>query len=231
MKLNTLYALATLAIMGTGTALPTVAFADDAIEVSANVALASDYRFRGLSLSDKDIAIQGGLDLSHKSGFYVGTWASSIETFNGAETELDVYGGYVVDLGNDLALDVGFLAYLFPGGQATDYFEVYSSLSGSAGDLGWTVGGNYVWDGQSNLAGQDNIYLYVDASYPLADSGFSIDGHFAYEDGAFGDEKLDWNLGVTTTYKGIDFGLRYVDTDQNFQIAKAGVVFSVGASF
>ncbi|MEN8675919.1 MAG: TorF family putative porin, partial [Alteriqipengyuania sp.] len=47
----------------------------DAIEISGNVSLVSDYRFRGVSFSDEDIAIQGGIDLAHESGFYVGTWA------------------------------------------------------------------------------------------------------------------------------------------------------------
>ena len=49
------------------------------IEVSGNVALVTDYRFRGVSLSAGDPAIQGGIDVSHASGFYIGTWGSSIE--------------------------------------------------------------------------------------------------------------------------------------------------------
>src|SRR5688500_12492758 len=76
------------------------AFAQDAEEaapefnVSGNVALTSDYRFRGVSLSGGDIALQGGIDLTHTSGFYVGTWASSLQGGTPyGEVELDVYGG------------------------------------------------------------------------------------------------------------------------------------------
>lgn len=78
--------------------LPASALArDEAAEdyaISANIGYFSDYRFRGVSLSDEDFALQGGIDVTHSSGFYVGTWGSSIEPFNGAEMELDLYGGY-----------------------------------------------------------------------------------------------------------------------------------------
>ena len=74
------------------------AFAQDQsdISVSANVAMVTDYRFRGVSYSGGDFAIQGGFDVAHSSGFYIGTWASSLddETTGYGDTELDVYGGY-----------------------------------------------------------------------------------------------------------------------------------------
>ena len=50
-----------------------------AIEASANVTLTSDYRFRGISQTGEDAAIQGGFDLGFEPGFYIGTWASSVD--------------------------------------------------------------------------------------------------------------------------------------------------------
>src|SRR3990170_7375763 len=77
------------------------AFAQDeeeaapAITISGNVALTTDYRFRGVSLSAGDIALQGGIDVVHESGFYVGTWASSIQGGTPyGEVELDLYCGW-----------------------------------------------------------------------------------------------------------------------------------------
>jgi hypothetical protein len=57
-------------------------------EISANVTLASDYVFRGVSQTDNQMAIQGGFDWGHDSGFYVGTWASNVDSqfFGGAPT-------------------------------------------------------------------------------------------------------------------------------------------------
>ena len=75
---------ASVALLSMGIAAPAMAQSEEEEEtgpvtVSANVALTTDYRFRGVSLSAGDPAIQGGIDVGHESGFYVGTWASSIE--------------------------------------------------------------------------------------------------------------------------------------------------------
>ncbi len=200
-----------------------------AFSFSANAALVSDYRFRGVSLSNRDIAIQGGFDLSSKSGFYVGTWGSSIEEYAGAETELDIYGGYGGTFGA-LNFDVGILAYTYPGSDKTTYWEAYSSVGGTAGKLGWTLGAAYAFD-QSNIGGVDNIYLYLDTSLPLGDTGLSAATHIAYEDGAFGNEKLDWSLGLSYDLDKIALGVSYIDTNVNSREGGAGVIVSLSSSF
>ena len=69
--------------------------AGSGLTVSGNAAIVTDYRFRGVSLSGGDFAIQGGVDVAHDSGFYVGTWGSSIDAGEAfGEMELDVYGGW-----------------------------------------------------------------------------------------------------------------------------------------
>ncbi|GER07489.1 hypothetical protein JCM17843_17990 [Kordiimonadales bacterium JCM 17843] len=92
---------------------------------SGNAALVSDYRFRGVSLSDEDIAIQGGFTVDTEPGFYLGVWGSSIESFNGSETEVDVNFGYGTSW-EGFDLSAGVTAYLFPGGTDTDYVELIS---------------------------------------------------------------------------------------------------------
>src|SRR5688572_31429054 len=66
--------------------------------LSFNVGAVTDYRYRGISQSRLDPALQGGADFAHKSGFYVGTWASTIkwveDAGGDANAEVDVYGGY-----------------------------------------------------------------------------------------------------------------------------------------
>ena len=74
---------ASLAMASISLATPAMAQSEDeaassSITASANVALTTDYRFRGISQSGGDPALQGGFDVAHDSGFYVGTWASSI---------------------------------------------------------------------------------------------------------------------------------------------------------
>ncbi len=106
-------------------------------EITGNVSLTSDYKFRGISQSDESPAIQGGLDYAHDSGFYVGTWASSVDfDTNGAgydgSLELDVYAGFGNTIGDsDFGYDVGVMYYAYPGddGAEGDYFEFYGGLS------------------------------------------------------------------------------------------------------
>jgi uncharacterized protein (TIGR02001 family) len=222
-----LSAFATLALFSTSSI--SAAAEIPALSLSANAALVSDYRFRGISLSNKDIAIQGGFDISSESGFYVGTWGSSIEQYAGSETELDVYGGYGTKFG-DLSFDIGILAYTYPGSTNTTYWEAYSSVGGSAGKLAWTLGAAYAFD-QNSIGGTDNIYLYLDTSMPLADTAFSVATHIAYEDGAFGNEKLDWSLGLTYGLDKFSLGVSYVDTNVNTRGGSAGVIFSLSSSF
>ena len=234
-KLNS-KALRALLLVGTAATLSFTApsvMADDAITLSANAALVSDYRFRGVSLSNEDIAIQGGFDASIEGGFYVGAWGSSIENFAGAETELDIYAGYATSF-SGLDFDIGMLAYTYPGSSDTTYWEAYTSIGGSAGTLGWTLGATYAFD-QSNLGDQDNIYVYGDLSYPIADTPLSINGHIGLEDGAFGDpdggSKIDWTLGASYDFKQFSLGVSYVDTNIDADGSDAGVIISLGASF
>ena len=83
---------------------------ESAHQFTANVALVSDYRFRAISQSFNEPAIQGGFDYSHASGFYAGTWASSVSDnlyLNGAGIEWDFYGGFKLAPMESLILDLG----------------------------------------------------------------------------------------------------------------------------
>ena len=94
-----------------------------------NAGVVTDYRYRGITQSRNEAAVQGGVDYAHKSGFYVGAWASTIKWIadysysGGTKTgtdisgnlELDVYGGYKFDLAKDVTMDVGYLRYQYLG--------------------------------------------------------------------------------------------------------------------
>jgi uncharacterized protein (TIGR02001 family) len=84
---------------------------------SGNVAMASDYSFRGISQTDRKPAIQGGLDLAHPSGIYLGTWGSSVNfgedlsAGQRAQMELDVYGGLRRSVAGLVDLDLNATYY------------------------------------------------------------------------------------------------------------------------
>ncbi|MEO7761658.1 MAG: TorF family putative porin [Casimicrobiaceae bacterium] len=87
--------------------------------LSFNVALYSQYIFRGLSQTDYKPAVQGGIDYAHDSGFYIGTWASNIQWLrdfgiSDGRVEWDIYGGWKKTI-DDWGIDVGYLRYQYPG--------------------------------------------------------------------------------------------------------------------
>src|SRR6185295_10478251 len=110
-------------------AVPTLASAQAATPAAApasphtftgNMSLVSDYRFRSISQTFKQPAIQGGFDYSHESGFYAGNWNSNVNSgagFPGGSIEMDFYGGWKKTWG-DWGLDVGAIYYYYPGTDA-----------------------------------------------------------------------------------------------------------------
>ena len=116
LSVATALAGATLVAMPAMAEESTEAKAESEFTVSGSVAVVTDYRFRGVSQSGGDFAIQGGLNVAHESGFYVGTWSSSIDDRGSGlgEMELDVYGGWSGQVASNLKLDAGLLYYIYP---------------------------------------------------------------------------------------------------------------------
>lgn len=198
---------------------------DSAYTVSANVALTTDYRFRGVSLSGGDPAIQGGLDVGHESGFYVGVWASSIEGGDAyGEMEFDIYGGWSGDVAEGVTVDVGLLYYAYPAeelGLDTDYWEPYASVGFNLGPAEATVGAAYAFE-QDSLGGDDNLYLYTDVGFSLPNTPISLSGHLGYTDGVLAppllagdadDSGLDWSIGASVSSGIVEIGVAYVGVE------------------
>ena len=212
--------------------------------VSANASVVSEYRFRGVDLSGGDIAIQGGLDLGHSSGFYVGTWGSSLDedTVGFGHTELDVYGGWSSSLTDTVSVDVGIIAYLYPNAPAGDYdyFEGYGSLGFGLGPADLSVGVAYA-PKQDSLGDEDNFYVYGDAGFGIPNTPLSLTGHLGYTDGflTFTDDgkAFDWSVGASYALNdSFSLGLSYVGAEGDYapgdyEFTDDAVVFTLGASF
>ncbi len=176
------------------------------ITVSGSVGLVSEYRFRGVSQSDRNLAVQGGFTIAHESGFYVGTWGSNLAgwgTFGGSNMELDLIAGFKKTLGDTGGtIDVGATWYMYPGGfNNTDFIEPYAKLSGTTGPLNLTAGVAYApkqqalgpWyaNGASAAAGvydrvnakHDNLYLWGDGSVGIPTTGLTAKAHIGYSKG------------------------------------------------
>jgi len=208
------------------------------VTVSGNIALVSDYRFRGVSQTDKGMAVQGGITVSHESGLYVGTWASNLSgwgTFGGSNMELDLAAGYKADLGG-AAVDVGVTWYMYPSGaDKTDFAEPYVKVSTSLGPVSALVGVAYApaqealgnWSNTPQSAAgdkEDNIYLWGDVSTGLPGTPVTLKAHLGYSDGNPGlgpngtsiaptGKYLDWLVGADVAVGPLTLGVAYVDTN------------------
>ncbi|SFP21579.1 TorF family putative porin [Qipengyuania nanhaisediminis] len=217
-----------LAALACGLSSPALAQDDadtDGVTVSANVSLVTDYRFRGVSLSGGDPAIQGGLDVAHDSGFYAGVWASSIDGGPSyGEMEFDIYGGWSGQLSEGVSVDVGLLYYLYPSeelGLDTDYWEPYASIGFNLGPAEATVGAAYAWE-QDSLGGDDNLYVYTDLSTGLPGTPLTVTGHLGYTDGVLAppllagdtdDSGLDWSIGASYAAGPLEVGISYIGVE------------------
>ena len=156
--------------------------------LSFNAGVVSDYRYRGISQSRLQPAVQGGVDYADKSGFYVGAWASSIKWVKDAggdsNVELDLYAGYKGAVG-DVAYDVGFLRYQCAGNklaQVPEYANANTSEIYAAGTLGpVTLKYSHAVSNIFSFIDSKNSY-YVDLSgtFDLGD-GFSLVPHVGYQ--------------------------------------------------
>ena len=213
-----------------------------------NVGLVTDYRFRGISQSRLKPALQGGIDFTHKSGFYLGAWGSTIKIlkdFPGQDgpIELDFYGGYRSAFGESgVSYDIGLLRYQYPKENFTptvNTTELYGALtygpatvkySHSLGDetFGWG-------------ASKNSYYLEAAATFDLG-SGFSLTPHIGHQE-----IKGINNVASYTDYSlslGKDFGVAslavaYIKTTSDAYIAptngknlgKGGLVLTVSKTF
>ena len=196
-------------------------------EFSANVALTSDYVFRGVSQANEDPAIQGGFDYAHKNGLYAGVWGSNVSSslYNGSVLEVDVYAGYAQELGNGLGYDIGFIRYNYPGSAPnTDFDEVYVGLSYKFLSLKYSAG---VDIGNADLGD----YLEANLDFELA-QGFGLGLHIGdwNASGPSGDY-TDYKISLSKDIGGFGFELAYTDTDiKNDPLSDGRVVLTVSKS-
>ena len=106
-------------------------------ELTGNLGLTSDYRFRGVSQTQNAPAVQGGIDYAHKSGLYIGNWNSSVSSqvyTSGAGLESDLYAGYKKEIFKGITVDVGSYNYFYPRATTTadtgSNFDTYEAYAG-----------------------------------------------------------------------------------------------------
>ena len=209
---------------------------------TANVTLVNDYRYRGISQSNFQPAIQGGFDYAHSSGFYVGNWNSSISWISDAAStvgnsasapiEMDFYAGFKHEWSKGFAADVGVLQYYYPTSNLSAFAtnpnttELYVAqnftLNAFTGYLKFSYAVTPLF-GTLNSTGSN--YTDLTVNYDTGVWGLSLNGHVGYQavagrvaDGSMSNASLfsytDWKLGVTKDFgSGFAGAVAYIGTN------------------
>ncbi|MCP5178471.1 MAG: hypothetical protein H6993_10945 [Pseudomonadales bacterium] len=200
----------TTAVVAAGLAICGSAQAD----LTANATATSNYIWRGLTQTENEAAIQGGLDYSHESGFYIGTWASNVNYGAGDpySYEHDIYFGWSGTAG-EVDWDVGYLYYNYDSAANFDFGEVYASL----GYAGFSLKAMVLTNTEADEVGNQDFgfgkAMYISGDYSFTTGNeIELGAHVGWHDGDFAE-----------AFNGVD-GSYF---DYNVYIAKNGFKFMI----
>ena len=228
--------------------------------LSYNVGVVTDYRYRGISQSARKPALQGGIDWSHKSGFYLGAWGSTIRWIKDSSfpplatakgpVELDLYGGYKGSINDTFSYDVGGLQYWYVNnsyknitGTNANTFELYGAITAGPATLKYSHSLTDLF-GTPNSKGSG--YLDLSASFDVG-GGVTVAPHIGHQkvknwsDGSY----TDYSLTVNKDFDGLVLSAGVVGTNWKSHLgfpytlpgsgtkdlAKAGVVVGLKKNF
>ena len=246
-KIFSLSAIAAVSAMSISTAMAADPAPADPGPITANVTLASEYRYRGISQSNFLPALQGGFDYAHSSGFYIGNWNSSISWISdgyntaaaiSAPIEMDFYAGYKTEVAEGITLDGGVLQYYYPISGLTapagnpcstarqacgvnpNTTELYTSVTYGIAMLKYSYA-------LTNLFGIDNSkgssYVDLTLNYDLGNS-VTLNGHV-------GNQMVSNNIsGTNFSYTDYKLGATY-DLGSGMNIAGAYISTNAGDAY
>jgi uncharacterized protein (TIGR02001 family) len=213
-------------------------------EVSFNAAVTTDYRYRGISQTRLKPALQGGADyVNNPSGFYAGTWLSTIKWVKDGggdgNIEWDIYGGKKGEIAPGISYDVGGLYYFYPSNSlavSANTFELY-------GQLGYGPGYIKYSHSTTNLFGfadsKGSGYLDIGANLEVA-TGLVLNLHAGRQNvkNNGGASYTDYKIGLTKDFGicSVSLAAVYANTDAYFgpngkNLAKTGAVLTVSKTF
>jgi uncharacterized protein (TIGR02001 family) len=215
-------------------AAPGVAQAEPGWTVTGALGAVSDYRWRGVSQTDGDPAIQGQINATGPGGIYITGWASNVARWEDADgrpapasgpgraakaarggdrmLELSATLGRTFELGR-YRVDVAIARYGYPGGPA-GYLEIPVEVSRSFGRANLTAG--FAWTPpQPGTGGRGDRYAYLTAAW--ADERWPLQPRVSlgHEQGAFGQSKIDWSAGIAAACGKLGFSLDFVGAGQD----------------
>lgn len=195
--------------------------------IDGYVGIVTDYRDRGLSLSDRDIAVTGSLGLFHENGFYIGVDAASIDNGFGADVRTELFAGYTVDKG-DYIYNVSFELDGIHGNGSDYYPELKASVARDFGLAFTRFGTAFAPDGRWSAPQSDSLYFYGDVELPVPTMpSLTIVTHLGHDFRSDINNLWDWSVGLSAFVGDVEFTATYDKSSLDQRIGRGR--FIVGA--
>jgi len=212
--------LLSIALSATMASSAFVSIQASAVEgLSANIGATNNYLWRGVTQTTNAAAISGGIDYSHGSGFYAGTWASNADWADSMTYELDFYAGFSGDLGEGFGYDVGYIYYAYDSDAESDFSEVYASISYDAFSITYST----LADSDAGGDFGDDTYISGDAEFEISE-GLALGLHIGRYDFDAGGDYTDYGVSLSKdgfTFTIADTDIDGADGDVNFVVSYA----------
>jgi uncharacterized protein (TIGR02001 family) len=220
-------------------AVPSITLAADS-SVAFNAGVVTDYRYRGISQSRLQPALQGGVDFT-AGAFYLGAWGSTIKWIKDGggdgNVEIDLYGGYKGEISKGVAYDIGALAYQYPSNKlkpSANTFEVYGAITAGPVTAKYSRSTTNLF-GFANSKGSG--YLDISATFDVG--GFAVTPHIGRQTvkNTSASTYTDYSLAISKEVSGITWSATLVDTNTSAYIGagkdlgKSGIVLGAKMAF
>ena len=220
-------------------AVPSITLAADS-SVAFNAGVVTDYRYRGISQSRLQPALQGGVDFT-AGAFYLGAWGSTIKWIKDGggdgNVEIDLYGGYKGEISKGVAYDIGALAYQYPSNKlkpSANTFEVYGAITAGPVTAKYSRSTTNLF-GFANSKGSG--YLDISATFDVG--GFAVTPHIGRQTvkNNSASTYTDYSLAISKEVSGITWSAMLVDTNTSTytgagkDLGKAGIVLGAKMAF
>lgn len=239
MKSLTLASVAVAVAALSAVAVPSISLAADS-SVAFNAGVVTDYRYRGISQSRLQPALQGGVDFT-AGAFYLGAWGSTIKWIKDgggdANVEIDLYGGYKGEISKGVTYDIGALAYQYPSNKlkpSANTFEVYGAITAGPVTAKYSRSTTNLF-GFANSKGSG--YLDISATFDVG--GFAVTPHIGRQTvkNNSASSYTDYSLAISKEISGITWSATLVDTNTSAytgagkDLGKAGIVLGAKVNF
>lgn len=193
-----------------------------AMDLSGELGVVSDYRYRGVSLSNGKPAVQGSLTLEHETGLYGQLWSSTLGSPRGPlDAEVDITAGYAASLTDAISLDLSATYYVYPKAGDENYFDATAIATAELGGGSAGIGVSFVprqhGTRDENGRGQRNTYLFAEANYEIPGAPVTLNARFGRERGWFDEVerggKWDWSLGAEVAVHSARLGFGYTGSN------------------